>query len=41
LDEDRIDLYRAMHLAVVHDDALLLELIAAAPGYARLWLPIG
>jgi ParB/RepB/Spo0J family partition protein len=34
LDEGQIDLFRAMHLAVVHDEAMLLELIAAAPDYA-------
>jgi transposase-like protein len=34
LEEDRIDLFRAMHLAAVHDEALLRELIAAAPEYA-------
>jgi ParB family chromosome partitioning protein len=34
LQEDRIDLFRAMHLVTVHDRALLEELIAAAPDYA-------
>jgi ParB/RepB/Spo0J family partition protein len=34
LDQGRIDLFRAMHLAVVRDESLLAELIALAPEYA-------
>ena len=34
LDEGRIDLFRAMHLAVVRDESLLAELIVLAPEYA-------
>jgi ParB/RepB/Spo0J family partition protein len=34
LEQNRIDLFRAIPLAAVHDDALLDELISAAPEYA-------
>jgi ParB/RepB/Spo0J family partition protein len=34
LDEGRIDLFRAMHLAAVRDQSALAELIALAPHYA-------
>jgi ParB/RepB/Spo0J family partition protein len=34
LDESRIDLFRAMHLAAVHDPQLLRELTEVAPAYA-------